>query len=86
MKITIYSTPTCPWCLLAKKYFDGKKIEYENIDVSANQEKAQEMVDISGQLGVPVIVMEKDENDNRPTVIIGFNKEQIEKILEQNRD
>jgi len=74
MKILIYSTPTCPWCLLAKKYFTDKNIPFENIDVAADQEKAQEMVDLSGQLGVPVIVIDDE-------VLVGFDKDTIEKIL-----
>jgi len=83
MKIKVYSTPTCPWCLLAKKYFDDKKIAYESIDVAADQKKAQEMVEISGQLGVPVITIERDDNDTEPTVIVGFDKEAIEKAIEK---
>lgn len=81
MKISIYSTPTCPWCVLVKNYFKSKKIDFVDINVAIDPLKAKEMIDISGQTGVPVIVVEKDENDNEPTVIHGFDKEAIEKIL-----
>lgn len=81
MKIKVYSTPTCPWCVLAKNYFAAKNIEFENIDVT-DEKNAKEMVEISGQMGVPVITFEKD-NDKDVDVVIGFNKEQIEKILSQ---
>lgn len=77
MTIKIYSTPTCPYCLQAKKYLEEKKLIYTDIDVSQDPQAAQKMQEISGQLGVPVILI-----DNQ--VIIGFDKEKIEKILSSN--
>jgi len=77
-KITIYSTPICPYCTIAKKYFDDKKIKYQEIDVSADQKKAQEMQEKSGQLGVPVIII---KNEKKEEVIIGFDKQKIDQIL-----
>jgi len=74
MTIKIYSTPTCPWCVLAKQYFAKKNIAFEDIDVSANQAKAQEMVEVSGQMGVPVITIDDQ-------IIIGFDQEKIEQAL-----
>jgi len=74
MKIIIYTTPSCPYCLLAKQYFLSKKITFEEIDVSEDPQKAQEMVDLSGQMGVPVITIDDK-------VITGFDKEKIESIL-----
>jgi len=85
MKVEIYSTPTCPYCLLAKQYFDDKKVPCTNYDVSEDHAKATEMVEISGQMGVPVIVISKDENDKNPEVIIGFDKETIEEVLQENK-
>lgn len=85
MNIKIYSTPTCPWCLLAKKYFTEKNIPFVDIDVSQDQEKAEEMVDISGQTGVPVITIEKDQNDKEPLVITGFNRDEIERAMSQKK-
>lgn len=81
MIIKVYSTPTCPWCVLAKKYFKDKNIAFEDIDVSADQAKAQEMVEISGQMGVPVVVIERNADDPEPTVITGFNQTTIEKVM-----
>lgn len=83
MKISIYSTPQCPWCILAKNYFKHENIEFEDFNVAEDQAKAKEMVEISGQMGVPVITIEK-ENGKDVDVIIGFNKEQIEKALKKN--
>ena len=76
MQAKIYSTPTCPYCKLAKEYLSAKGISYDDIDVSADQEKAKEMVNISGQMGVPVIVV----NDK---VIVGFDKEKIDSLLSE---
>ncbi|MEM5799805.1 MAG: glutaredoxin family protein, partial [Candidatus Aenigmatarchaeota archaeon] len=60
MKVKIYTTPTCPYCEMAKQYFKLKKIEYEEVDVSSDIEAAREMIEKSGQMGVPVI--EIDDN------------------------
>ncbi|MFA6142910.1 MAG: glutaredoxin domain-containing protein [Candidatus Omnitrophota bacterium] len=73
-KITIYSTPTCPFCIRAKRFLDDNKIQYEDIDVSENQDRAQEMIKKSGQMGVPVI-------DIDGGIIVGFDKEKIKETL-----
>lgn len=78
MKIIIYSTPTCPYCVSAKKYFEGKKIPFESVDVSIDKDKAQEMIDLSGQMGVPVIKIDDK-------VIVGFDKEEIDKALQTTK-
>ncbi len=75
MSVKIYSTPTCPWCNKAKEFFKENDIDFENIDVSKNRKAAQEMVQKSGQMGVPVIEI----NDN---VIVGFNEPEIKKALD----
>jgi glutaredoxin-like YruB-family protein len=72
--VTIYSTPTCHFCNMAKEYFDANGVKYESFDVSNDTEKRAEMMEKSGQLGVPVIVIE----DN---VIIGFNKPKLAELL-----
>ena len=73
-KVTVYSTPTCPYCIKAKQFLKDSKIDFENIDVSSNQEKAQEMVNKSGQMGVPVL-------DIEGKIIVGFDQEAIKKEL-----
>lgn len=73
-KITIYSTPTCHFCHLAKEFFKEKGIKYTEYDVLADITKRQEMMDKSGQLGVPVIVIDDQ-------VIVGFNQPQVEELL-----
>jgi glutaredoxin-like YruB-family protein len=73
-KITIYSTPTCHFCHVAKDFFTSKGIVYEDFNVSTDLEKRKEMVDMSGQMGVPVILIDDK-------IVVGFNKPQILEIL-----
>ncbi len=51
--ITVYSTPTCPWCRMLKDYLRQNKVDFRDIDVSSDHEAAREMVSKSGQTGVP---------------------------------
>ena len=51
----IYSTPTCPWCRKAKDYLVEKEVQFTDMDVSQDRDKLQEMVQLTGQRGVPVI-------------------------------
>ncbi len=73
-KVRVYSTPTCPYCIKAKQFLKESNINFENIDISANQEQVQEMVKISGQTGVPVLDIEGE-------IIVGFDKDRITKAL-----
>ena len=73
-KVTIYSTPTCHYCSMAKDYFNENNIKYEAFDVASNMEKRKEMMEKSGQLGVPVIVI-----DNQ--VVVGFNRPRLAELL-----
>lgn len=74
-KVTIYSTPTCHFCNMAKEYFDANHVAYESFDVSVDTNKRAEMMDLSGQLGVPVIQIDNN-------VIIGFNKPKLAELLD----
>ncbi|MBI4433465.1 glutaredoxin family protein [Candidatus Uhrbacteria bacterium] len=73
-KIIVYSTPSCPYCKLAKEYLKSKNFTYEEIDVAADSEKAEEMIQKSGQMGVPVIEIGE-------TIIVGFDKPRINAAL-----
>ena len=73
-KVKIYSTPACPFCIRAKQFLKENNIQYSDIDVSGNQAKAQEMIDRSGQMGVPVI-------DVDGTIVVGFDKDKIKEAL-----
>ena len=72
--VRIYSTSTCPYCRMAKDYLKAKGIQFEDIDVSADTVRADEMVKISGQMGVPVL-------DIDGTIIVGFDRQKINKAL-----
>ncbi len=78
-KIKIYSTTTCQFCKLEKAYLDSKGIAYENIMVDQDPEKAQELIDLSHQMGVPFTVIETD--DGKVENILGFNKPKIDALL-----
>ncbi len=73
-KVKVYSTKTCPWCHKVKELLNEKKVNFEDIDVGSDQKEANEMVEKSGQMGVPVV-------DIDGTIIVGFDKEAIEKAL-----
>ena len=74
MAVKIYSTPVCPYCTMAKDFLKQNKIEFQEIDVSADVNAAQEMINKSGQMGVPVL-------DINGTIIVGFDREAIKKAL-----
>ncbi len=75
-KVKIYTTPICPVCEMAKKFFKNEEIEYEEIDVFNNKEKAKEMVEKSGRKTVPVIEIDGE-------FFPGFNKKKIQEALEK---
>ncbi|MFH1768475.1 MAG: glutaredoxin family protein [Candidatus Omnitrophota bacterium] len=77
MDIKVYSTPTCPYCHMAKEYLSSKGVSYTDYDVSRDKTAADEMVKISGQMGVPVIVINGE-------VIVGFDKNRINALIAHN--
>jgi glutaredoxin-like YruB-family protein len=74
-EVVVYTTSWCGWCKKTLSYFDANGVDYENRDVEANAEWAEEMHDLTGSGGVPVIVIDGE-------VIKGFNQAKIEKLLE----
>jgi glutaredoxin 3 len=77
MDVKIYSTPTCGYCHMAKKYLQEKGIAYKEFDVSVDSEAAREMVKLTGQMGVPVITVNNE-------VIVGFDRPLLDKLLAGN--
>jgi len=73
-KIRIFSTPSCPYCVTLKEFLRHHDIEFEDIDVSKDEKAAEEMIQKSGQMGVPVIEIEDK-------IVVGFDKEKIVKLL-----
>ena len=73
-KVAVYSTPTCPYCKRAKEYLSRKGIPYVDYNVAQDRDKAKEMIQKSGQMGVPVITIDNE-------VVIGFNQALLDKLL-----
>ena len=74
-EVIIYSTPNCPWCARTKQYLKEHNIPFIDYDVSTNREKAEEMIQKSGQMGVPVV-------DIDGVIIVGFDKPRIDLMLD----
>lgn len=79
MKVAIYTTPTCAYCKMTKEFFKENKVKYTEYDVAVDVKKAEEMVKISGQMGVPVITVEDDKGEQ--DVVVGFDKKALMGLL-----
>ncbi len=75
-EVIIYTTPTWPWCHRAKEYLSQKGISYIEHDVAQDRDKAKEMIQKSGQMGVPVITINAE-------VVVGFNQTLLDRLLSQ---
>ena len=76
MSVKIYTTSTCSFCKMAKEYFKKNNVKYDEINVEKDPKAAEEMIEKSGQMGVPVIEI-------NGKVIVGFNRSEIEKALKK---
>lgn len=74
MSVKVYSTPTCPFCTMAKNYLKQNDVAFEDVDVSRDREQAMDMIRKSGQRGVPVI-------DYNGEIIIGFDKKKLSELI-----
>ena len=72
--VTIYTTPTCHFCQMSKEYFKEHNVTYTEHNVAADMEKRQEMIDKSGQMGVPVVFIGEE-------MIVGFDKRRFDELL-----
>ncbi len=72
--VKVYSTPTCVYCVTLKKFLEEKGIQYEEVNVAQDQEALEEMVEKTGQRGVPVVEINGE-------IIIGFDRERIIQLL-----
>lgn len=73
-RVIVFSTPTCSYCNMAKKYFREKGIRFTDVDVSRDAAAARDMVRRSGQQGVPVI-------DIGGKIVVGFDRPKVDKLL-----
>jgi len=72
--VKVYSTATCPWCIRAKQFLKENNIDFQNIDISSDQHSLDELVQKTGQMGVPVLDIEGE-------IIVGFDKDKIKSTL-----
>jgi glutaredoxin 3 len=79
--VSIYTTPTCSYCKAAKEFFKEHNIEFDEYNVAVDASKRQEMIEKSGQMGVPVIMVKKDEN-SEPEMVVGFDQSKLEAMLD----
>lgn len=75
--VKVYSTPTCPFCVMAKEWLRLKGVDYEEKNVAEDMDARREMAEASGQTGVPVIIVDDE-------VVVGFNQAQLEALLAKN--
>jgi alkyl hydroperoxide reductase subunit F len=73
-KVTIYSTKNCPYCRMAKAFLEKYGVPYESVDVGADENAAQKMIELSGQRGVPVIMVDNE-------VIVGFDAPRLNELF-----
>jgi glutaredoxin 3 len=73
-QVTIYSTPVCHYCHMAKDFFGENNVTFTEFDVASDLDKRKEMVDMTGQMGVPVIRIGDD-------VVVGFDEGKVRELL-----
>lgn len=79
VKVVMYKTTTCPYCKMESEYLKSKGIQFEEIYVDQDPKAAEEMIKISGQMGVPFTTIAKD--DGNQMAILGFDKGKIDEAL-----
>jgi glutaredoxin 3 len=78
MTVTLYTTSTCAYCPMVKKYLDNKDIQYQEVNLDSNPERRQEAYDLSGALTVPVTLVSKPEGQS---IVIGWNPGKLAEAL-----
>lgn len=73
-EVTVYTTPTCPWCVKLKNYLDEKGIPFQEVNVATDSSAARQLMDVSGQRSVPVTTVGDQ-------VVVGFDPESIDQLL-----
>ncbi|MBD3249432.1 NrdH-redoxin [Candidatus Woesearchaeota archaeon] len=73
-KVKIYTTPTCPWCKKTKEFLKENNVEFEEKDISSDQDAQKEMIEKSGQMGVPVIDIEGE-------IVTGYDPDKLKELI-----
>ena len=79
-KVKIYKTHTCPFCRMESEFLTEKGVAFDEVFVDDDFKQATEMMNISGQMGVPFTVIKKDGSS--PITILGFDKTKLDEVLE----
>lgn len=74
MDITVYTTPTCPYCLMLKEFLSDNNFEFKNIDVTEDQRAAIEITERTGQMGVPITEIDDE-------IAAGFDLDKLKEKL-----
>lgn len=74
-KVEIYSTPSCHFCQMSKEFFKENEIEFTDYNVAEDAGKRKEMIEKTGQMGVPVIIIDGDQT------LVGFDKDRLSQAL-----
>jgi glutaredoxin-like YruB-family protein len=77
-EVTVYSTKTCGYCRAVKSFFESKGVEYTEVDVGEDKDKAREMIEKSGQMGVPVVMVKEGDKEE---IIVGFDSDKLTEVL-----
>lgn len=72
--VKIFTTPTCAYCKMAKEFFKQNNVSYEEKDVTVDVQSRDEMINKSGQMGVPVIFVGDD-------IVVGFDRPRLSELL-----
>ncbi len=78
-KITIFTTDTCAYCIMVKRFLDSKGLSYDVVNLDDNPERQAEVLAKSGALTVPVTIIEKD--DGSEDVVIGYNLSRLAPLV-----
>ena len=73
-EVKIYTTPTCAYCKMTKAFFEKNHIQYQELNIAVDANAREEMVHTSGQLGVPVITVDRE-------IVIGYDPEELSRLL-----
>lgn len=74
-EVKIYTTPTCAYCRMTKAFFEKNNIQYQELNVASDLKAREEMIHVSGQLGVPVITVDGE-------IVIGYDPEELSRLLD----
>jgi len=79
MKVKVYTTITCPWCQKTKEFLKEQSVEFTEVNVAEDEQARNEVMEKSGQMGVPVTIVNKDGDEK---VIVGFDTEALKSALD----